>query len=235
MNLIDLAIVAVIGLSIAFGLYSGLISSLINIVGLGISWACAFFLHGDLSRWILDNTSLMDQIVHYTEGASRIPTLEAARTLVAGASESFVTQTVTDAGFPSPFDGMLLENIFGQVFSPQGLSTMADYFNYTLAYAVLNIISFLLILTVFYILFSIFGGMVSYVAQFPVLRQCDALLGGVFGCARGVFIVFALFMLLPIVQAVLPLDFLNDMVTDSMLASIFTDHNFIFNAIKSVL
>lgn len=235
MNLIDLAIVAVIGLSIAFGLYSGLISSLLNIIGLGISWLCAFTMYGRLSNWIIHNTSLMSQIVHYTEGASHIGSLEAANTAVSGASQSFVEQTVSQAGFPAPFDGMLLENILGEVFRGQGLTTMADYFNYTLAYAVLNIISFLLILVIFFALFSILNAIVGYVVQFPVLRQCDSLLGGAFGLVRGLFIVFALFMLLPIVLAVLPLDFITEMLDQSRLAPLFRDYNFILDAIKSVL
>lgn len=235
MNLIDLAIVAVIGLSIAFGLYSGLISSLVNMLGLGISWVCAFTMYGSLSNWIIENTSLMDQIVHYTEGASHIASMEIANTAVSGAMPSFVQQVVADAGFPAPFDGMLLQNILGEVFRGQGLTTMADYFNYTLAYAVLNIISFLLILGILYILFSLLGMVVSFVMQFPVLRQCDSLLGGCFGLARGLIIVFALFMLLPIVLAVLPLDFLSEMVEASRLSPLFQDHNFFLSTIKSVL
>ena len=235
MNLLDVIILGVIGLSIAYGLYSGLISSLVNVVGLAAAWICAICFYPKLSAWIVDNTTLLNLIVHYTEGASHLSSLEAANTTVASAAYDFVVQTVQDAKFPAPFDTMLLENILGQVFSGQGLTTIAEYFNYTLAYAVLNIISFLLILAFVYLLFTIAGSIISYVMRFPVLRIGDSLLGAGFGALRGVFIVFAFFMLLPVVLSVVQMDFLQELISESAFASFFYDGNFLLSAIKSVI
>ncbi|MGI5898511.1 MAG: CvpA family protein [Christensenellales bacterium] len=234
-NLIDIAIIAVIGLSVAYGIYSGLLSSVMNIAGLLVAWVCAFLMYSSLSQWIIENTQLLQQIVHYTEGASNITSLETARTLVSSVSESFVAQAVRDANFPWPFNNMLYENIVGQVYISQGLLTFEDYFNYTLAYAALNIISFLLILFTVYLLFSMLSVLVGYVMKLPVLRQFDSLLGGGFGLIRGVFIVFVVFMLVPVVLAVVPVDIVQEMIDESRLASFFYEGNFILSAIKSVL
>jgi uncharacterized membrane protein required for colicin V production len=234
-NLIDIAIIAIIGLSVAYGIYSGLLSSVMNIVGLVVAWVCAFLMYSSLSQWIIENTQLLQQIVHYTEGASNITSLETARTLVDSVSESFVAQAVRDANFPWPFNNMLYENIIGQVYAPQGLLTFEDYFNYTLAYAALNIISFLLILITVYLLFTMLNVLLSYVMKLPVLRQFDSLLGGGFGLIRGVFIVFVIFMLVPVVLAVVPVDLVQEMIDESRLASFFYEGNFILSAIKSVL
>ena len=234
MNLIDVAIIAIIGLSIAYGMYSGLLSSVINIAGLVLAWGCAFFMYSSLSEWIIENTDLLQQIVHYTEGASNIKSLETARMVVSAVPESFIAQAVADAGFPWPFNNMLMENIAGQVYAAQGLLTFEDYFNYTLAYAALNIISFLIILLTVYALFSIINVMLSYVMKLPVLRQFDSLLGGGFGLIRGIFIVFVLFMLVPVVLAVVPVTLVQEMINESRLASFFYEGNFILSAIKSV-
>jgi len=235
MNVMDIVILGIIGLSVAYGLYSGLIASVINIAGLAVAWVSALLMYPTLSRWIIDNTSLFPQLIHYTEGASHIASLETARTLVSAVTEPFAANAVSQANFPWPFDSMVLGNILNQSYAQQGLTTFSDYFNYTLGYAALNIISFLLILFIVYALFSLIGLMVGYVLKLPVLRQFDALLGGGFGLIRGVFIVFALFMLLPIVLAVLPAAFLQDMITQSKLATFFYEGNFILPAIKRVL
>ena len=235
MNLLDVIILGIIGLSIAYGLYSGLISSVINVVGLAAAWIGALCFYPRLSAWIAQNTSLLDLIVHYTEGASHLTSLETARTSVASAAYEFIVQTIQNAKFPAPFDTMLLDNITGQVFSGMGLTTIADYFNYTLAYAVLNIISFLLILAFVYLIFTIAGSIIGYVMRFPVLRVGDSLLGAAFGALRGVFVVFVLFMLLPVVLSVVQMDFLQELIDQSAFASFFYDGNFLLSAIKSVI
>ena len=234
-NLIDVAIVAIIGLSVAYGLYSGLLSSVMNIVGLVVAWACAIFAYPTLSEWIVENTDWLQQIVHYTEGASSITSLETARTAVSGVSESFVIQAVNNANFPWPFSTMVYENIMGEAYAAHGLTTIADYFNYTLGYAALNIISFILILVIVYALFSMVNVLISYVAKLPVLRQFDSLLGGGFGLIRGIFIVFVIFMLVPVMLAVVPVTLVQEMIDESRLASFFYEGNFILSAIRSVL
>lgn len=234
-NLIDIAIVGVIALSVLYGLYSGLIGSLVNLGGLVVSTVAAYLYYGDLSKWLVDNTQLVSRLVHYTEGSSVIGSLEIARTAVSTVGAELASGIVGKASFPWPFSTMVYDNILSRAFAAQGLTTVADYFDYTLAYATLNIISFLLILALVYVLFCIVGGIVRYVMQFPVLRQCDALLGGGFGLVRGVLMVFFIFMLLPIVLAVVPMDMVTEMVDASKLAGFFYDGNFILAAIKSVL
>ncbi|MBE5762444.1 MAG: hypothetical protein E7334_10710 [Clostridiales bacterium] len=235
MNILDLAILAIIAVSIAFGLKSGLISSAINVAGLLISWICAAIMHPALSRWLVENTSLLDTIVHYTEGAASIFSLEAARTPVALASSEFVSEVITKAEFPEFFNALLQDNILGQVYSANGLSTMADYFNYTLAFTVLNILSFLLILIVLFLLFTIINSVISGVFRFPILRQFDSLLGGAFGLVRGVIIMEAAFMIVPIVLAVINISFVKEMIDTSLLGSLFYDHNLLLGVIKSVI
>ena len=50
------------------------------------------------------------------------------------------------------------------------------------------------------------------------LRHLDALMGGVFGLARGVLLLFILFALVPIIQAVVPVQQLTDILNASRLA-----------------
>ena len=53
------------------------------------------------------------------------------------------------------------------------------------------------------------------------LRHLDALMGGVFGLARGVLLLFIFFALVPIIQAVVPVQQLTDVFTASRLAPLF--------------
>ena len=63
--------------------------------------------------------------------------------------------------------------------------------------------------------------LICYVFELPVLRHLDALMGGVFGLARGVLLLFILFALVPIIQAVVPVQQLTDILNASRLAPLF--------------
>ncbi len=67
-------------------------------------------------------------------------------------------------------------------------------------------------------LFAAVAGKEQYL---PVLRHLDALMGGVFGLARGVLLLFILFALVPIIQAVVPVQQLTDILNASRLAPLF--------------
>ena len=54
-----------------------------------------------------------------------------------------------------------------------------------------------------------------------MLRHLDALMGGVFGLARGVLLLFIFCALVPIIQAVVPVQQLTDVFTASRLAPLF--------------
>jgi len=235
MNLLDLAILLVLGVSILFGLHSGFLTALLNTVGLVVSWVCAFLGYSSLSAYLVENTNLFELIVHFTEGSSHLTSYEAAHTNVATVTPGFVQSIVGEASLPAPFDKMVTDNILGQVFAAEGAQTLADYFNNTVAYAALNIMSFLIILAAGYLIFSILCAIVNYVVHLPVLRQFDSLAGGVFGLVRGVLILFALFTLVPVALSVVQIDFVTELLETSALAPYFYDKNFLLNAIQSFL
>ena len=69
--------------------------------------------------------------------------------------------------------------------------------------------------------------MIAYVFEFPVLRHLDALVGGIFGGIRGILLVFILFALVPLVMAVVPVEAVGTVISESKLAPMF-DSKIIF-------
>ena len=83
------------------------------------------------------------------------------------------------------------------------------------------ILSFLICFLGCYIVATFVIHLICYVFELPVLRHLDALMGGVFGLARGVLLLFILFALVPIIQAVVPVQQLTDILNASRLAPLF--------------
>ena len=65
------------------------------------------------------------------------------------------------------------------------------------------------------------------VFRFPVLKQLNSLVGGVFGLLRGVLLVFVAFALLPLVQTMVPIEGIGELVEQSALAPLFNSGNLI--------
>ena len=102
-----------------------------------------------------------------------------------------------------------------------GATTMATLLSQTIVNVSLSILSFLICFLGCYIVATFVIHLICYVFELPVLRHLDALMGGVFGLARGVLLLFILFALVPIIQAVVPVQQLTDILSASRLAPLF--------------
>ena len=65
-NIIDICILAVIGVSVVFGLYRGFISGVLSVGAVIGSTAFAFAAGGQLAAWLSSNQTLVDTLRYYT-------------------------------------------------------------------------------------------------------------------------------------------------------------------------
>ncbi len=236
MNYLDLAIFLIIGVSVAIGLYSGFLSSLFNALGMLISYVCAWLFYGSLATWFWSHVEWVAQLIHYTEGASRLAT-DTARASVGLLTPEQAQGIVMESAMPQPFARLILENIQGSVLAGQGLNTMADYFNNTVVYVSVNLLSFAMLFLILYVAFSVAISATSYVVKLPVLRVFDWAAGGLIGLGRGLFLALIACSLIPIVLAVLPsgIGFIDEIIATSTFAPYLLDGNPILEGIRGIV
>ncbi len=233
MNLVDLAVVAVLAVSALFGFYRGLVTTLADCVGLGLALLLAYFCYPLVSGWIAGHQNWLDYLIYLSEGSSHIPLrmMEFARTPVELLSLTDAAAVVESAEFTAPFDGYLLANIQERVFSPE-LTLLSDYFDQTVADASLNIISFVLCAAFSYVVSAFLVYLIDQTCQFPVLRAFDGVVGAAVGLLRGFVFLMLLFMLVPLVVNMLQIDFINEMLEASSLSKAFLPDNWFFSWLK---
>lgn len=238
MNIVDYAIIGVLLLSVVWGIYRGFLASVLKVVSFFISWASAFLFYPSLAKFIQLKTGLVDTMLYFSEGADRIPKgfIDFIRMPVNTIPGDKINEMIVGAQFPKNIEMLLRENIANQVFGAQGLSSLGDYFNYTLVYIIINVISFLLIYAAVSIVLGLIISLTNAVVRLPVLKQFDSLLGGCFGLIRGIFLIFVLFIIVPIILAMVPqgLD-LTKYLDESALASFFYQTNFITDVLRGVI
>ena len=228
MNIVDYVIIGVVAISVLFGLYRGFVASVLNMGGGLISFLSSFALYPKLAALIQNNQELQRTLLHYTDASSRIGDLELAITNVAGLGKEGIEQVLQNVNLPASLDSILRVNLENLVYGTQGAaSTVSDYVSQTILQASINIICFLLCFVGLYIAISLGMNLIRAVFRFPVLKQLDGLAGGVFGLLRGILLCLVVFTLIPLVQTMLPLDFINELLEESTLAPIFMNGNLI--------
>ena len=217
MNIIDIAIIAVLAVSVLYGMYRGFISGVLSVAALIGSAALAFSMSGQLAAWLQGNQTLVSTLVYYTDAGSRIGDLELSLLPASQVTQNALTQILSGAKLPAAFESAFLSAIGA---APAAM-TVSDLLSNTIVSVSLSILSFLICFLLSYIVLTFVIHLIQYVFELPVLRHLDALAGGLFGLVRGALLLFILFALVPIVLAVAPVEPLQAMIDQSRLAPLF--------------
>ena len=217
MNIIDIAILAVLAMSVLYGMYRGFISGVLSVAALIGSAALAFAMSGELAAWLQGNQTLVSTLLYYTDAGSRIGDLELSLLPASQVTQNALTQILSGAKLPAAFESAFLSAIGA---APAAM-TVSDLLSNTIVSVSLSILSFLICFLLSYIVLTFVIHLIQYVFELPVLRHLDALAGGLFGLVRGALLLFILFALVPIVLAVAPVEPLQAMIDQSRLAPLF--------------
>lgn len=228
MNLIDLAVLAVLALFALAGYYRGFLTTLLNLGAYVVSVLLAFLLMPLAANGIKSSESLYNMMLYYTEGSEYIASAEYVRVNISSVGASQLSDILSAGRLPYPMGKEIAENIAKEAFADQGITTLGDYFNQTIVCVFINILMFLLVFAIIRaVLAFVINGM-DYAWTFPVLRSGDSLLGLGMGLLRGMFALFLIFMLLPIGLTVLgQFEQIHALVEDSVFSAFFYRSNFL--------
>jgi len=229
LNIVDYVILGIIGLSVLWGFYRGFIQSVLNMGGCLAALVGSFYVYPHLAGMIQSNEGLVRSLIHYTDASSRLGDLELALTNVSNLGQNTLNTILTNVNLPEPLSSLLSYNLENQVFASQNITTVSDYVNQTIVAVSINIICFLLCFLAIYLVISMVCNLLRAVFRFPLLKQLDWLVGGIFGALRGVIFCYAIFVLIPLVQTVLPFEELTLLMNESTLAPIFNNGNLILS------
>lgn len=235
MNYIDLIIFAVIGISAVAGMYRGFVVAVLNIAGFFVSWLGALIFYPKLAQYLNQRFGLLNTIMYYAEGASKIPTAALRHATPASVSPDAIENMLTQHGLPSFMGNLLADNATTKVFNQLGANELGKYFDVMFANVILNIISFLIILIGLRIIVGIVISVARHITDLPVLRQFDSLAGLGVGALRGILIVMVIFVLVDVAVIIMPVDFLLDVINSSALARFFYEHNIITGVIGGII
>lgn len=228
MNIIDILILAVLAVSVIYGMHRGFISGVLSVAALIGAAALSFAMSPQLAAWLKGNETLVETLMYYTDAGSRVSSLDLSLMSVSKVTEGALEQILSSANLPAAFRAAFITGLG----SASSGMTIAELLSQTIVSVSISILSFLICFFVSYIVATFVIHLISYVFELPVLRHLDALIGGVFGLVRGVLLLFILFALVPIVLAVAPVPQIEELIAASRLAPMF-DSQLILSILRS--
>ncbi|MCR4707381.1 MAG: CvpA family protein [Clostridiales bacterium] len=216
-NIVDWICAGVLALSVLYGLYRGFINGVLSLAALVGAIAGSFFFYPKLAEVLSANETLVATLMYYTDAASRIGRLDLTLMTVSETTGSALAAMLENAKLPEAFRRAFLANFENAA----GGQRVSDVLSRTIVNASISILSFLICFFVCYLVALFLIHLISYVFELPVLRHLDSLVGGAFGFIRGWLLLMVLFILVPIVLAVAPVDSITNLLETSKLAPYF--------------
>ena len=233
MNAIDYLVLFVFAIAILGGFYHGFVNALLNLFATIIAMIAALLFSPLLSSSVKNHQDLYSMLLYYTEGSEYVAAtdVELTRVPVSQISSEQLKQVINNADMPIPMGDRISRNVASEVFSGQGITTLGDYFNQTIVCTVINIFSVLVIFAGVLIILSLVIRGVEYGRDgFPSLMHGDGLIGAGVGLLQGILVLFAMFLLVPVILTVLPK--LGTYFNESLLGNFFYRANFLLRMIS---
>ena len=233
MNVVDIVILGILGLSVLVGLYRGFISSVASMGGCLLSLGLSFWLSPKLAAAIQSNPDILKTLASYTDAATKLGDQALASSNVTTLTETGISEIINKVSLPAPLNTLLQNNLTNQVYG--AAADVGTYVSQTIVGAILNVICFIVCFLALLLVIHFVINFLKVVFKFPVLKQLNSVAGGAFGLLRGALVCFVAFALLPLIQAMVPLEEVNTLVNESTLAPMFNSTNLILSIMNGRL
>ncbi|MDO4567659.1 MAG: CvpA family protein [Clostridia bacterium] len=234
MNLIDLAVIAVFVLVALNALRKGFMHTALSTALMLLSVLLAFIFMPVMANAVKADDGLFNTLLYYTEGSEFINDSELARRDITTLSTEEVNTIVTNANVPHPIGREIRENILTDAFAADSVVTLGDYFNQTMVRCFINIASFVLLFLCFTIVLGFLLNWFDYSYRLPRFTKYDALFALAASLLEGMLAAFVVFTVIPVALTLLPLDFVRDMIDESLCARLFYNSNFLLSLMPGV-
>lgn len=235
MNVVDIVILGILALSVVYGLHRGFVRTVLSVAAVIVAVILAFTFSPRLADYVRQSPGVTSTLTTYTDAVARVGDYDLAQQNVDNLSPTLVDTILDSVALPEQIASILRTNLNGHVFSGTGVTTVNDYVQNTLVAVAINVLSFIVCFFVAYLLLGLLCSLIHHVFRFPILKQLDWLAGGLFGLLRGGLMVYVIFLLLPILSTVIPLDSFNQVVQSSQLAGMFGSEGFFASVIAGKL
>lgn len=234
MNIIDLVILILLACSIIFAAYRGSVSALWGLAASLAAFPLTYLISPHITAWLGSNRGIMELLATYTDANALVGDYTLATTAVHSMSQSALQAVINSLSLPDTILDILKTNMTQNVFAASGLTTVNDYVAYTIVATSLSAVCFTVTFAFCSTVLHALITLIDHVFRFPVLKHFDVPVACIFGFLRGVLILYVIFLLVPVLQTIVPVGLVRNLFTSSSLAGVFSSNGFFIRVVTGV-
>lgn len=235
MNIVDIVILVLLGVSVIYGFFRGFLHTLLSVACCLLSVLIAMSFAPTVARALRGNQGVSTTLATYTDAVARVGDYDLASTDVQSLTPDVVTRVLSSVELPKEISDILESNLINKSFLGSGLNTVNDYVSSTVVAVAIDAICYILVFAAAYLVLSLIVSLIQHVFRLPILKQLDWLAGGVFGLLRGGMVLYVAFLLLPIVRTIIPMEDFDALLSASRLAGFFSSEGFFASVISGMM
>lgn len=233
MHILDIILIAVVGISAIVGLVRGLIKTVFGLVSMIVAVLLTIFLTPQVSGYIMENTEFDEMI-----SEKSIELLGIGDSFSIELDDTMAKDVIRDLPLPENIVGSLQDNMQPQTIELMDVSNVVDYIGSSVASMAVNALVFFLLFIVISIILNAIVTLLDLISQLPVLDQMNKLGGFLVGTLIGVVIVWIGLLGMSFVISIQATTELSEMIETSILTKLFYYNNplqnFIMGLVKSI-
>lgn len=206
--IIDFIIIIILLMCIFYGYKRGLVNLVISLFTFVIALVIAIFIYKPIANIVIDNTSICDNI------------------------ENCIFERIKDENVEKS-DNEIIQ-LADKYILKDAKSETAEVIASSIAKTVIDVLTFIILVTVIRICLIIINKIFSIITEVPIIKQFNKLGGGLYGIIQGIIINYILFA---VIIVIIPLISTNtttvvDSINDSKFGSILYNENVIIKLIN---
>lgn len=220
--MIDIAILIILAIALLSAYYRGTVFAALSLALTVFSFILALVLCSPLAGFIKKQGNVYGMMLYYFEGHEYISksSVEMVHASVDAVSDATLEILTDKADMPLPLGDKVKKNVRERAYLSKDIYSLGDYFNETVVDVVMNLILLLVLFAVIRAVSGFFLKLIDYSAEgMRVLREFDPVIASGIGLLHGILLVFVLFMIVPVILAVLPA--IETFIDESVLGGFF--------------
>ena len=227
MNYLDIAIAAILILTIAINAYRGIIRTVFNALSVLAAFLVSRIFAGPVSKFLM-TTSLFADIKEAAASALNLQTASAV------SSKAGELDLLNSLPLPQSMVDNLVTNNNPEAYLILKVSNFQEYISTYIASVVVYAIAAVGIFLLALLALSIAAMVLDLAAKLPVIRTFNRLLGGCLGLVLGLINVFILLSVVTLFASAEPASELSATLHSSALASMLNSYNFILRLLADI-
>lgn len=231
MNIIDIILLAILGISFISGMQKGFLTSLLATFGFVAAWILASavnmtlsdqFMASQFCKWLHSNVDFNSFFAEMTE-------ISGEYCQNVSGSVKAIAQNLTNHNMPAAVVSAFEANILSYP-----TLTVYEYLQHTVFQAAFNVISFVIAFAISYAVILLVVNLLNNMFRMPKIRGVDGILGGILGAVRGYAVICLVVAIIPMAFTALSSDVIETLLEGSKVGDFFLNSKSAFRDLFSI-